>query len=508
MKKIVVGVDSSTQSTKAIAWNIKGEAVAEGRCDIPISNPSMFFFEQNPEDWWNAFCKASSELNQQINPSDVEAIAISNQRETIGYFDKDGTSVFPAQVWMDERARKEVAEFCDLMGGEDVIRNITGRPADTCPCVYRVYWMKKNHPELYKKIDFFSDVHSYLLKKLSGKFHGGWISLDPHGMFDLQKKELSNDILNLLELDISRFPDFSAPGSQIGKISNEASNLTGFKEGTPIIAAGGDGQLAGLGTNCTKSDRAYINLGTAVVSGVWSKEYHVSNAWRTEIAAQGEGYIFENCLKSGAFLINWFADQFVPGDRKDKNFFTNLEAEASKIAIGSDGLMTQPYWSACMDPHWDVSARGTITGFSPSHSPAHMYRSILEGITLNQVMATFEMEKQSGLEIKEYLAIGGGAHSPLWRQMLADASGKNVLISDTVEASSLGAAMLAAHGAGWYSTIEKAANSMAGETKSFNPDPSKREIYDELLDIYKDIYHSTANINNRLVDFAAKHSKS
>ena len=244
------------------------------------------------------------------------------------------------------------------------------------------------------------------------------------------------------------------------------------------------------------------------MSGVWSKDYHVSNAWRTEIAAQGEGYIFENCLKSGAFLINWFADQFVPGDRKDKNFFINLEAEASKISIGSDGLMTQPYWSACMDPHWDVSARGTITGFSPSHSLAHMYRSILEGITLNQVTATFEMEKQSNLEIKEYLAIGGGAQSPLWRQMLADASGKNVLIADTVEASSLGAAMLAAYGVGWYSSIEKAANSMAGETKSFKPDQSKRAIYDELLDIYKDIYHSTASINNRLVDFAAKHNKS
>ena len=292
MTKIVVGVDSSTQSTKAIAWNVKGEFIAEGRCDIPTSNPSMFLFEQNPEDWWSAFCKSSQELNQQIETSNIEAIAISNQRETIGYFDKEGKSVFPAQVWMDERARKEVAEFCELIGGEHVIRNITGRPADTCPCVYRVYWMKKNHPELYKKIDFFSDVHSYLLKKLSGKFYGSWISLDPHGMFDLQKKKLSDDILSLLELNNSRFPNFSAPGTKIGEVSFEASKLTGYKEGTPIIAAGGDGQLAGLGTNCTKSDRAYINLGTAVVSGVWSKDYHVSNAWRTEIAAQGEGYIF------------------------------------------------------------------------------------------------------------------------------------------------------------------------------------------------------------------------
>ena len=101
MTKIVVGVDSSTQSTKAIAWNIKGEFIAEGRCDIPTSNPSMFLFEQNPEDWWSAFCKSSQELNQQIETSNIEAIAISNQRETIGYFDKEGKSVFPAQVWMD-----------------------------------------------------------------------------------------------------------------------------------------------------------------------------------------------------------------------------------------------------------------------------------------------------------------------------------------------------------------------------------------------------------------------
>ena len=507
MTKLVVGVDSSTQSTKAIAWNATGLPIAEGRCDIPMSNPSMFYFEQNPDDWWSSFCTASKELTKKINPKDIEGLAISNQRETIGYFDKEGNSLFPAQLWMDERSREEVKEFCELMGGEHVMRNITGRPADTCPCVYRVYWMKKNHPEIYRKIDFFSDVHSYLLKKLSGEFEGGWISIDPHGMFDLQKKELSKDILKTLDLDETRFPRISLSGEKIGVVSQEASQLTGFVEGTPIFAAGGDGHLAGLGTNCTTSDRAYVNLGTAVVSGVWSKDYQVSDAWRTMIAAQGEGYIFENCLKSGALLINWFTDQFVAGDRKDKNFFQNLEDQASQISIGSGGLITQPYWSACMDPHWDVSARGTITGFSPSHSPAHVYRSILEGITLNQVRATFEMEEQSSLNIKEYLAIGGGAHSPLWRQMLADASGKNVLTADTVEASSLGAAMIAAYGVGWFSSIIKASNAMAGETKIFKPDASKREIYKELLEIYKDIYHSTATINHRLVDFANKYSK-
>lgn len=504
--KYVVGIDSSTQSTKAIAWDKNGNAIAEGRCEISLQNPSIFNFEQNPDDWWRAFCTSTKQLTEQIKPEDIETIAISNQRETIGYFDKDGNSLYPAQVWMDERARKEVYELCDLIGGREVMNNITGRPADTCPCVYRVLWMKKNEPEIFKKIDFFSDVHSYLVKKLHGEFNGGWISVDPHGMFDLQKKEYSKEILTLLELDENKLPKAFAPGEVVGKVSRQASLETGLLEGTPIIAAGGDGQLAGLGTNCTTSDRAYINLGTAVVSGVWSKDYHVSNAWRTEIAAQGDGYIFENCLKSGALLINWFADQFVPGNRKEKDFFQKLESQASLIPIGSDGLMTQPYWSACMDPHWDVSARGTITGFSPAHSPAHVYRSIVEGITINQTIATFDMEKQSGLNIKEYLAIGGGAHSPLWRQILADASGKKVLISNTVEASSLGSAMIAAYGAGWYSSITSAAGSMAGKTTAINPDESKREIYDELISIYKDIYNSTADINHRLVEFAYKHS--
>ncbi len=504
--KYVVGIDSSTQSTKAIAWDKKGHAAAEGRCEITFQNPSIFNFEQNPDDWWRALCTSTKQLTDQINASDIEAIAISNQRETIGYFDKEGNSLSPAQLWMDERARKEVYEFCDLIGGKEVMNNITGRPADTCPAVYRVYWMKKNEPEVFKKVDFFSDVHSYLVKKLHGEFNGGWISVDPHGMFDLQKKEYSKQILDLLGIDEARLPKVFASGEVIGKVSQAASKETGLKEGTPIIAAGGDGHLAGLGTNCTTSDRAYVNLGTAVVSGVWSKEYHVSNAWRTMIAAQGEGYIFENCLKSGALLINWFTDQFVQGNRKDKDFFVKLEEQASSLPIGSDGLMSQPYWSACMDPHWDVSARGTITGFSPSHTPAHMYRSIVEGITLNQTIATLEMEKQSGLKIKEYLAIGGGAHSPFWRQMLADASGKNVLISNTIEASSLGSAMIAAYGAGWYSSINEAAGKMSGETTIVKPDESKREIYDELISIYKDIYNSTADINHRLVEFAYKHS--
>jgi xylulokinase len=303
-------------------------------------------------------------------------------------------------------------------------------------------------------------------------------------------------------------PEAVVPGIELGRLTEQASRETGLLSGLPVYAGGGDGQCAGLGTGCTRPDRAYVNLGTAVVSGVWSPDYLYSPAWRTEIAAQGEGYILENCLRSGSYLVDWFVNQFVAGRSGDQSVFADLEEEALKLPIGSGGILVQPYWSGVMDPYWDMKARGVIAGLGPGHKPVHIHRAILEGITLDTVMGTQAAEKASGRSIDHFVAIGGGAKSKLWRQMLADASGKPVHVSDTVEASALGAGMLAASGAGWFPTIEAATESMAGATEAFEPDGQKFERYTALLDIYRDLYAANAAINSRLVDFAAVESLS
>ena len=143
MGNIVIGVDSSTQSTKAIAWDSNGNVLAEGRCDIPLNNPSLEKFEQNVEDWWKAFCVSTQELCKQIDIDEVDGIAISNQRETLAKLDSEGKAVYPATVWMDKRSVKEVEELNSIMG-EGRIHEITGRPKDPCPCLYRVLWMRNN----------------------------------------------------------------------------------------------------------------------------------------------------------------------------------------------------------------------------------------------------------------------------------------------------------------------------------------------------------------------------
>jgi len=301
----------------------------------------------------------------------------------------------------------------------------------------------------------------------------------------MESKTWSEPLLDALSLDASKLPELHPPGTQLGTLLDDVAELTSLKKNTPLFAAGGDGQCAGLGTNCTTPDRAYINLGTAVVAGIWSPNYLYDLAWRTELAAQGEGYIYESCLRSGAFLIDWFVDQFVAHGKADQAVFEKLEAQATELPIGSDGLLVQPYFSGVMNPHWDTSARGVILGLSGSHGPAHIYRAILEAITIDLVMGISDMSRVANQPLNQIIAIGGGANSPLWRQMLADATGKPVHISTTIE-------------------VTQAANAMSGATSAIEPTPGMHDTYAELLAIYRKLYGATSELTTDMLSFAEK----
>ncbi len=501
---LVIGLDSSTQSTKAIAWNCRGEAVAEGRADIAMNNPRLDFYEQDPLHWWESCRAALRDCTDGLDTQRLAGLAISNQRETVAVLDEHGDALYPAMLWLDERARSEVASFSASFGAENIHR-ITGRYPDITPALYRFLWLREHEPEVFAQARHYVDVQAYLIQRLcGGPYRTSWSSADPMGIFDVQAKCWSESLLEATGLRSEQLAEASAPGTLLGRVARDMAEQTGLPHDLPVFAGGGDGQCAGLGTNCTIPDRAYINLGTAVVSGIWSPEYRYGSAWRTEVAAQGEGYVYENCLRSGAFLINWFVERFVARGRADADVFDALEVAAERLPIGSDGLLVQPYFAGTMDPHWDVNARGIIMGLSCSHTEAHIYRAILEAITLDQVMRTQDTEAAAGQEISHYVAIGGGANSVLWRQMLADAAGKPVHVSNTVEASALGAGMIAATGAGWYPSITAAAQAMASETTPVMPDASRSPHYQRLLEIYRPLYAATAEITRQLGEFAAQ----
>jgi xylulokinase len=502
-KDIVVGLDSSTTATKAIAFHADGTVAGIGRSPIPLASPAHNQYEQNPEDWWLSACEALRELSRQVDPGAIAALAISNQRETFVPLDGDGQPVRPAIVWLDQRCENEIAWLTGRVGAENMHR-ITGKPPDLAPVAYRIAWMLRNEPELFRRTAMFADVHGYLAWRLTGMFQTSWASADPLGLFDMQRQRWSPEVLEALELKPQQLPQAVRPGTVIGAVSEQAAASTGLSRGTPVVAGGGDGQAAGLGVNALGGGRAYLNLGTAVVGGIYSQQYRIGNAWRTMGSLTGDGYYFETSLRAGTFLIDWFARQVCQAGSDATALLRELESEAAAIPIGSDGLLALPYWGAVMTPYWDPQARGCWIGLSGSHRRGHLYRSLLEGIALEQALVTGMIEDATGIAVRDFIAIGGGAANHLWCQIMADATGKCIRRSRTLEASSLGAAICAAVGAGLYGNAQDAAQAMSDKVLSdTEPHAENCVRYTELLETYREVYGSLRGTFAKLAQFRA-----
>ncbi len=502
-KDLVIGIDSSTTATKAIAFDRAGRIVVEGRASVNLLNPHPGWFEQESSEWWDSMVESLRQVTSHVSAERIAAIAISNQRETFVPLDEHDRPVRAGTVWLDERAKVEVQDLIEIFGA-DGIHHLTGKPCDVTPCIYRLLWMKKREPELFKRFRKITEVHAYLTYRLTGKFLTSVSSADPAGFLNLGQWTHADELMNAVGLERKNFPGLAHPGEIMGTLTAEATAATGLRPGTPVVAGGGDGQCAGTGVNVFEPGRAYVNMGTALVSGVYSQGYGIDRAFRTMGAIAEEGYIFESVLRSGTFLVNWIVHEMFRADpQKEPDVYKILESEAAVAGIGAGGILLLPYWVGVMTPYWRSEARGVMAGLSGSHKRGHVYRAVLEGLCFEQALATDKAAEVTGKPIDHYVAIGGGSVSDLWCQILADASGRNVLRSSTVEASSLGAAMAAAKGAGWFHTIRDASAAMAGDiTRLFTPDAKAHDRYRELIAIYRDLWPMMANWNERLSAFA------
>jgi xylulokinase len=493
----VIGVDASTTATKAVVWSREGRAVADGRAEFSLALPRPGWHEQDAEDWWRSTVAAVRGALQSVDPADVEAIGLTHQRETFACLDEQGRAVRPAIVWMDVRATSQVEQ----LGSEDVHR-LTGKPADTTPALYKLLWLRQHEPETVKRTRWVVDVHAFLVNRLTGAWRTTTACADPLGLIDMGREDWSDDLLARVGLSRERVPALLAPGEIIGELSAVASELLGLPAGLPVVGGAGDGQSAGLGANVTRPGSAYLNLGTAVVAGTVSEHYAWDRAFRTLIGAVPRTYAMETLLQGGTYTVNWFLERIATLDAgrlglglKDVDL---LEAAAARVGPGADGLLLVPYWASAQTPYWDPAARGVLFGLAGHHGKQHMFRALMEGIAFEQRLALEGMERGLGRPVEVLLTTGGGSRSRLWRQILADVTGKTVVACREPETTSLGAGIHAAAAVGWYASLVEAAEAMTGLGASHVPDEHAATRYDELFAIYREIYPRTAPLHRAL----------
>ncbi len=482
-RDLVLGIDSSTTACKAIAWDRRGAPVAEGRCPIPLATPQTGWHEQNAADWWQAVCVA---LRQALGPIDARrlaGLAITHQRETFVPVNERGEPLCPAILWMDERAAPLLPEVGERLGLERFHR-ITGKPLSVNLTLPKIAWLRRQRPDVFAAAARYLDVHAYLVHCLTGEYRTGWGCAGPTGLFDLTRHTWAEELLTPFDIRLDQMPAAFPPGAVLGAVTVAAAAATGLPAGLPVVAGLGDGQAAGLGVNVTGAGEAYLALGTSVASGTFSEYFITDRAFRSMVG--GEGYLLETALLGGGYTVHWFR-QFMGIEATEQ---AQLDEQAAAIPPGSDGLMLVPYWNSVLSPYWDASASGIVVGWRGAHRPAHLYRAILEGLAYEQRLNTEGVDAALGRRTERYIAVGGGANNPLWLQIIADVTGRAVLRAATNEAAALGAAMLAAAGAGLYGTVRQAAAAMSHrQTDSFTPDPARHEFYARLYEgVYRGLF--------------------
>ncbi len=488
----VIGVDSSTSATKAVALDREGSILGIGRSPIPMANPADLHYEQNADDWRSSLTAALRDLDGQVGLSGAQSIAFSNQRETIAFLAEDGSQVRPGIVWLDARCLPLVADFASAVG-TDRFHSLTGKYPDGTPACFRLAWVKRHEPEIYERTQRFADVHAVLTHYLTGEWASSQASADPLGLWDLQAASWAQPVLEQLGIDEARLPRAQPPCSALGQVSAAAAAATGLPEGMTVAAGGGDGQCAGFSVAATEPGTAYLNLGTAAVGGTWQQNYACSRAWRTLLSVSGEGYIMESVLRSGTYLVDWLVKDIfgLEGTGAD---YAQLEEEASALPPGSGGVLVLPYWLGVMNPHWNSAATGAIAGLAGNHGRAHLYRAVLEGIILEHSLFYEQFEAQARTQIECVSLVGGGANSKLWAQLAADILGKDCLLRETVEASALGAGMAAAVAAGWYPSGAAAAAAMASKPAASYKPGAGASAYDAVRDRYRRMYAASSSI--------------
>lgn len=498
----VIGVDCSTTAAKAVVWNDQGSCVSEARGTFELSQPRPGWGEQNAEDWWAATAAAVRRSVQTVDATRIGAICITHQRETFVCLDSSGAPLRPAMLWLDARAIAEVEKY-----GSEEVHRITGKPPNPTPAWYKLLWLARNEPDTMTKVAHVVDVQGFLVQRLTGEWATCWASADPLGLVDMATFRYDDGLLDAVGLRPSQLATLHPPGAVLGHLTDEVARELGLPRRLPVVAGVGDGQSAQLGTGITQPGRAYLNLGTGIVSGTYSDHYSYAVEFRTLSGAVPGTYTLETFMGGGTYNLNWFVERFSGLDSRalglDLTPEQVLETAAAQLPPGAEGLLALPYWAGALTPYWDYNARGVLLGMTGVHGKSHLYRALLEGIAYEQRLLTSGAEKALDAPVSRMIALGGGARSRVWCQILADIMRRRVDVVREPESTCLGAGMLAAAAVGIHDSIPAAAAAMSGTARKFKPDPATAAVYDQLYEVYRDIYPSLRSLFARLNAVAA-----
>ena len=446
--------------------------------------------EQDPNDWWAAVCRATRRLVAagDTAPEEIRGIGFSGQMMGAVLLDRRLRPVRPAVIWADHRSTGECRRLVDRVGMERAYR-ITGHRLDPTYSLSKIVWVRDHEPEVWSRTAHVCLAKDFVVARLTGRLVTEPSDASSTNAYDQGRSRWSTELLEAAELDRAMFPEIVPSTTTVGGLTPEGADAIGLPPGTPVVLGGGDGPMAAVGAGVVDADSggAYAYLGSSSwVSLAASAPLHdpLMRTMTFDHVVPGQ-FVPTATMQAGGGSLEWIADILAPGEGGAR--FARLVAAAGTAAASEEGLFFLPHLLGERSPHWNPHARGTFVGLARHHGPEHLTRAVLEGVAFN-LGTSVEAFRECGKTIDRIDAIGGGAASDLWLQILADVWGATVRRRSIVEeANSLGAAVTAGVGVGTLADFG-VARTLSQITAEFAPDPTRHRAYRARHALFLDAY--------------------
>lgn len=508
----VIGVDIGTQSTKALLADRDGAIVAQHSSGYQPDTPRPLWAQQHAAVWFDAVTECISQVvarakETRIDAAWIKAVCISSLYGGSGIpVDDDIEPLYPCLIWMDRRATAEVDW---VRSHVDMARlsAITGNGVDSYYGYTKMLWLREHEPKVWAATRHFLPPNAYVIYRLTGEIAVDHCSAgNIGGVYDIARRDWSGEMLDALGIERTKMPPRLVDSTDVvGTLTSQAAARLGLDAGTAIVAGGIDAAVATFAAGVTRTGQHVAMIGTSMCWGYVNQHVdarHGLVAMPHVFNGRHDLYVFGGASTAGA-SVAWFRDQFCHAEIEaakaisHKDAHRLLEDAAARVPAGSGGVMFLPYLMGERSPVWDAKASGAFIGLNLVDTRAHLYRAVLEGVAF-ALQHNIEAGRKGAQRLDDRLiVVGGAAHSDLWMQIIADVTGYPVYtIKEDVEAA-MGAALLAALGAGLV-TRERAARGWITLVERAQPDASRRALYAQRFGVYADLYPALKPLMHRL----------
>jgi len=509
----LLGIDAGTSGAKALLINADsgGEVVASSTRTYPLYTPKPLWAEQEPEEWWQATIAAIRDVLvvSGVEPRKIRGVGLSGQMHGSVFLDESNQPLRPAILWCDQRTQAECDWIMETVGRHKVV-GLISNPVLTGFTAGKIVWLRNNEPEIERQVRKVLLPKDYLRFMLTGEFATEVSDASGTALFNVGKRDWAWEMLDAIGIPRDWMPRCYESPEISGRVSREASSLTGLAEGLPVVGGGGDQAAGAVGNGIVEPGIVSSTVGTSGVVFAFADTPVVDPSLRVHTfchAVPGKWHVMGVMLSAGGSL-RWYRDTFCQpevcvGATLGNDPYDIMSDEATKAPAGCEGLIFLPYLTGERTPYHDPHARGVFFGMTLRTDRAHMVRSVMEGVAYG-MKDSFGVLSEMGVPIKQVRASGGGARSEVWRQIQADVTGHEHFTINVDEGPALGVALLAGVGTGVYSSVEEACKSVIRVAGVSKPSAADVAVYQRYYPVYKSLYANLKDSFSTVSEIAGK----